>query len=182
MPEVTKEEFETMQRAPKGRVPRGRKPKLSIKEIRQEIDGGIRFFNSLIASVPRYGSWALTDGETDLVIEALIAEANTHPTMVRWLERAAGVSPHLLLLQAALVIGARRYAIYQAEKNGVPFAESNDLDPAAIFRKYATPDAPVSMEAGGAPYDHWGHGDGQNVSRKTSRNGSPLQRVPQVES
>jgi len=65
------------------------------------VVGGLNLALSLSRS---FAADALTDSEADLLTDALYAEAQASTRIMKWVERAAVVTPHFLLLRAAFEI------------------------------------------------------------------------------
>jgi hypothetical protein len=100
--------------------------------------------------------------ESDLLTDALTAEALASDRIQKWLLVAAGVSPHVLMVQAIVTI-----AIPRLQRRGIiPKAPELTPEQEAALREsfkqassvaeqngYSTysPDATVSMETGGTP-------------------------------
>lgn len=90
----------TAKRAPK---------RISVSELKKSLAmlvGGL----NLAITLSRFKDDALTDAESDLLVDALHAEATASARVMSWLERAAGITPHVLLIRAAFEIITPRLA------------------------------------------------------------------------
>lgn len=96
--------------------------------IRSQCASLVSGVNLAAAMIPQFidREDLLTNAEMSLLTDALVAEANSSRRILSWLERAAGVSPHLLLVQAVIAIAVprlRRRGILPGETESVDWGE-----------------------------------------------------------
>lgn len=130
--------------------PRDRQPRRATTraQLKTEISSLIALSNGLLKMSP-YADDALLEHEINMLSDALTAECEAHPAILRWLKRASGLSPHLALVQAAIIIALPRLV-----RHGVITLPNSPTE---------TPtDSTVSMETGPTYGDSGGYGLGQN--------------------
>lgn len=113
----------------------------------------------------------LSDREMNLLTDALTAEAQASERILRWMTVAAGVSPHILLVQACVAI-----AVPRLQRRGLlPIPELTPEQAAELERmlndnqrrttagtNVGDDAATVPMGTGPTPIDNWRHGFGEN--------------------
>lgn len=112
----------------------------------------------------------LSDREMNLLTDALVAEASASERILKWMTVAAGVSPHILLIQAAVTI-----AVPRLQRRGIlPTPELTPEQVAELERmaneqgfEFTAPNArtnapTVPVGAGPTPLNNWRNGFGEN--------------------
>lgn len=140
-PAATNEDGTPVKRG-RGRPP-GSTNKPKATNIQSEVEGLLAFTNLVVANTP-YRDDALTPDEQRELAAALVEEINANPKVLRWMNRAGKVLPHIRLMN---VVGMIAY---------VRLVKHGKINIAAASSPTAFP-----MDAGGAHGVDWGHRDGQ---------------------
>ena len=157
---------------PKGPTNRGttsdRAPRRNSRTwVRAQCATIIGAANMVLVTIPATAADALNEKEMDLLADALTAEAMTNERIMSWMERAAKVSPHFLMIRALYTI-----AVPRLQRRGLlptpPVSEEQIAEWQAagmtleeIMRKVeangatATPETPVSVETGATSHNNW---------------------------
>lgn len=119
--------------------------------------------NIALVTFPQTREDALDDEEMDLLADAVTAEAMANERILKWIERAGVISPHLLMIRALFRIGIPRL-----QRHGIlPTPKLTDEQKAEARRMYRDAgvtippefeETPVPVEAGRTSNDngqHW---------------------------
>lgn len=107
--------------------------------IRQQCAGVVGAANLGLALSPLADD-ALTDEEADLLTDALAAEAAQSERILKWMEKAGAISPHLLMLKAVVTIATPRLVRHGVIKGATP----SDATFIAALRQQGYNDAEIS--------------------------------------
>ncbi len=129
-----------------GRTPRApRRPTKAA--IKSEVEG-LLGFSSIILSFTPWSEDALTPPETIQLADALADEIDANPAVLKWLQRAGSIAPHVKLINVTIAIAYVRLV-------------NHGIVPAITAEGGRPPDVAVPVGTGGAHGGGGGHRDGQ---------------------
>lgn len=111
--------------------------------VAKEVNGLVQFAN-LIVLQTNYRADALSPEEVGELADALTEEINANPAVLRWMNRASKIVPHVKLINVLFSITVVRLA-----RHG------------KLPSEYGRANAPVPVASGRTHGGDWGHGDGQ---------------------
>lgn len=121
--------------------------------VRAQCASLVGMGNMLVAISP-YSADALDDREMDMLTDALAAECAASERIMRWLQAAAGISPHILLIQAVIAISVprlQRHGVLPSGAEGSPPHGASAPGYGTLTYEHTGQSAPQA-ENGSSPY------------------------------